>query len=530
MNKNYSTLAEKGKKKFKELLKIAEDIKTLNDDVIINFFSKEDLELLKKNNLVNLKFKNLVLSNEEYERLNHISNTNFVEIILISLSDEEKAHDSITNLKSINEFKINKYRKFYKLYKEILENNKEIRILCEKENNLELQADYCINQLELVEEEFSINNSYRFYLNYDKEKKLLTCSILVFNLLKKKRNFEFNIISSEQTQKDINMIDEIIKKLENDIEYLNKKIEIENNDLKIETFKIGKYDKQIFFNDNVASQLNKIKNDKEETIYALTTTKGKKEYIKALLKNAKAETDQVLNSMDLLILEKIYTITKNKKYFDIQEIKKTLIQGETKNHTKIDDIIYESIEKMRFTAFTLKISEKINQTFKKQLSDTILNQLELGSYLLPVNTYKMNKNGNVVEVYILMEEPLFFTYEVARNQLITIDSSKLKIESLSNTEDNVLLKNYTLKRIQNIINNKYDSKSNLSKITYDSLFIQDTELLKDINPSSEKYKYKKRDLRDKLKIILDDCKKNKYIKDYKEYQNNGKIIGIQIII
>ena len=301
----------------------------------------------------------------------------------------------------------------------------------------------------------------------------------------------------------------------------------------LDTFIVAQTDKQIFFNDKVSNQLQNLENDKEYNVenFGGTTKKLKEKETLVLIKNSDSSISKPLNAFDKLVLEKIFLITRDegKRYFDIQEIKKQMQQDDRNQRNILDEMIEESVEKMRFTEFSLTIAREIAETFKIQITDDDLDEMKKGTYLLALETNDMKKGGIKKRVYSFIKYPLFFIYEQARNQFITTDNQMLRLP-LSNTPENVILKNNLAKRVQNIINNKYEPDNNLSKISYDTLLIDETEILKDYDTTSEKYKDKKKDLRKKIEKILKEWKKQNLFKDFEEYKMNGKIEGIQIII
>ena len=89
-------------------------------------------------------------------------------------------------------------------------------------------------------------------------------------------------------------------------------------------FKNQKYDKQLYMNDKISNNLSKFINGeltivdpkfKQRQVNGIT--------IETLFKNIEQKTSQVITPFDSVVLNKIYTITQEKNYFDINEIKIT---------------------------------------------------------------------------------------------------------------------------------------------------------------------------------------------------------------
>ena len=309
---------------------------------------------------------------------------------------------------------------------------------------------------------------------------------------------------------------------------------IKNKSQKEKTFKIQKYDKQLYMNDKISNSFSKFKNGELMIVDPKFKQKKLNELtVEAFFKNVEQKTSQIITPFDYIVLNKIYTITQEKNYFDINEIKKQMTQEETKNGMKkgkLDDEIKASIEKLSITKFSLKIAKEINQHFKFKLDEEILEEIGKETYLLPIEKEFYKKGGQMIECYVLITKPLYFQYATATGQIMSIESSFLQIPELSNTAEIVILKETLAKRIQNIIYNKFEEDKELSKINYKTLFIEQTEILKNIDPKSETFKSKYKRYREYTQIILNNYKQSKKIKDFKEYKSGGKTEGIQVII
>jgi hypothetical protein len=363
-------------------------------------------------------------------------------------------------------------------------------------------------------------------INYDKEHKKFTAD-----------DFVMKGISEAFTRlKRVYRACAFIVGEDNPTKYLAEELFIILDSIKLETYKPSNAIEQIFFNDKIGNLLHKFTNN---VLSIINGTGGSKkglnnQEIKVMIKNADTTISNPLNNFDRVVLQAIFSITKEKNYFDIQEIKKQLTDEERKRESELDEEIKNSVEKMRITTFSLDIARALNKSYPKQLKDEELESLKEGDYILPIRPTTMKKGGVEVEVYRFIAYPLFFAYEEARGQLIRVDNTMLKIP-ISNTPDNVMLKNLLAKKVQHIINiNKklLESKSgqNLNKINYKTFLIEETNLMTEEEYSDRRFKNKAYMMREKMKTCLNEYKELKKIKDFKEYPKESQIKeGIEII-
>lgn len=309
------------------------------------------------------------------------------------------------------------------------------------------------------------------------------------------------------------------------------------NEPKLESYAYSNIKYSLGFNDKVSKNLPMITSN-EATI---SKTSG----IKKLIKNGKDDIEVFIENklelFDTYVLSAVYTITKDKTYFSVSEVKKTLIgdfgneviDKETKKtkqkgnvKTGLDDKIETSIEKMRKTDFSLSILNELNSTFKKPLEEEVISKLKLRSPLLPLNVLERTINGAVIKTYeyIGKVKPLYFVYIDGRNQLIYKPPKMLAIPNFTNNDKNVVIKNYVINKICNLqyeLNNG-DNISNLSCIVYETLFKELKIELK------ENDRHIKKDIRETIKKILEHLKEKEYIISYEETKDNkGSFTGVK---
>ena len=130
-------------------------------------------------------------------------------------------------------------------------------------------------------------------------------------------------------------------------------------------------------------------------------------------------------------------------------------------------------------------------------------------------------NGQRIKDCIRIIDPLpLFSYASKKNQIASIDISLLDTP-LNNTPENIELKAYLLRRILGILN----AKNRMSDvIRYDTLY----EYLRISAATKDSLKHKRKQIRDKVKILLELWKNTRLIKNYSE-EKEGRIFAKVII-
>ena len=175
--------------------------------------------------------------------------------------------------------------------------------------------------------------------------------------------------------------------------------------------------------------------------------------------------------------------------------------------------IVRSVEKLSATRIAINaVSE-----FKAGM----IAEADFVGYLVPATRVEIMLNGQRVKdcVHILDQLPLF-TYASKKKQIVSIDV-KLLNTPLANTPENIELKTYLLRRILSMVN----SKNNMSDaIRYDTIY----EYLKVKAATNDSLKHKRKQVRDKIKILLNFWKNAKLIKGYEE-EKEGKVF-VKVLI
>ena len=176
--------------------------------------------------------------------------------------------------------------------------------------------------------------------------------------------------------------------------------------------------------------------------------------------------------------------------------------------------IMDSMEKLMYTGIT------IDTTHETEEYGTAL--FKFKGYLLPVVFGTAEINGHVVECFKFLDEPPLYTYAKERNQISSCEINLLAAD-LYMTPENVVIRDYLLEQITTMQSKK--AKRN-TVIRYDTLFAY----LGITAPTEETLRAKKRDIRAKVRTILNAWVREKFIKGYEQERENGSIAKIRIFL
>ena len=175
--------------------------------------------------------------------------------------------------------------------------------------------------------------------------------------------------------------------------------------------------------------------------------------------------------------------------------------------------IVKSLNKMRFTNVKINASAEVKAGMI--LEGTI------DSYLIPAKITEVMLNGQVIKDCICLYDTLpLFNYANMKNQIASVDVKMLDTP-LANTPENIVLKCYVLKRILSISNEKNNMHDVIRYSTvYEYLGIQ--------APNKDLLNHKRKQIRDKIRKLLNYWKGEKLIKDYRE-EREGRTLAKVII-
>lgn len=141
-------------------------------------------------------------------------------------------------------------------------------------------------------------------------------------------------------------------------------------------------------------------------------------------------------------------------YITPQEIWRTMNgkssrDGKTKPSDKQIKRICDSLDKMRFTRFTMDISEEI-EAFNLSINDERITGGLIETYVLNSSKVEFTTDkGNTVQGYRISEEPILYTYNKAKKHLLYIPFEMLDTSGYTSDSENVAeFKGYLMQQIQ----------------------------------------------------------------------------------
>lgn len=178
--------------------------------------------------------------------------------------------------------------------------------------------------------------------------------------------------------------------------------------------------------------------------------------------------------------------------------------------------IIESIEAGRFRLFKVDAEEQIKKYYpsvKKAIYENYFLPLEKTTIIL--------KNGETKEAYRFSSAPPLYEYSKNIKQVISVPIKLLDSrETLKNSPTIAVMREYLIKRISNIKNDK--ASVNNANIKYSTIFANTG-----IDESNLSYTQRNRK-REQIKKILEHFKNQNFIKSYAEYKKGRTFKGVKI--
>lgn len=190
----------------------------------------------------------------------------------------------------------------------------------------------------------------------------------------------------------------------------------------------------------------------------------------------------------------------------------TAMAGKSTTSQKILNKITDSISKMQAISFSLNWEDHAKM---KHLPGQY--NYDFNGYLLPICDIKLQCGEKVIPGYRLVEEPILLTYAKAVKQISTTSTQMLNNLDISNTEENIILKNYLIRHVEHIRCNSHWN----STITFEKLF-KTCGIQKDSRLMERK--------RTTIKKILDNWKGLGYIANYRTQKCGNKYYSLTIFI
>ena len=196
----------------------------------------------------------------------------------------------------------------------------------------------------------------------------------------------------------------------------------------------------------------------------------------------------------------------------------------------------ESVEKLRLILITIDCTDelRVRKLIKKEET------AKYRSYFLPVSSVEIQSgNQTVVEGYRLLELPALYAYAERIKQMISVPIELLASTGgfLPDTDENIILKRYLLKRIARMKKEKatvysrriryewYDRKAQREKGMFAELGYREEDFA-----SRSSWLNKRAKVHKVVKQILDAFRQAGYIAGYSETREGNAITGVEILL
>lgn len=176
------------------------------------------------------------------------------------------------------------------------------------------------------------------------------------------------------------------------------------------------------------------------------------------------------------------------------------------------EAVRNSLNKSRFMRL------KVNYTEEAKARNIDIAKAEIDSNLLEARVITIEAGGHKVDAYRIHEMPVLYEYAQQTKQIISVPLKLLSTKGATrNTEEIIPIKEYLIRRIEIMKNDKSMSNKILYETIFDEVGIE--------HPN----KKKSFDIRTGIKAILNLWRSKKYIKDFREYKSGNIIKGFEII-
>ncbi len=234
--------------------------------------------------------------------------------------------------------------------------------------------------------------------------------------------------------------------------------------------------------------------------------------------------DRDLSPFDLAIMDTVYTLhmAGNKVMTPLMILKTMSGNCNQRPTAQKTERIVQSIQKL------MQLRIEIDCTDEMQMRRVINKdeEMHLDDCLLAIDD---DRNGNEIE-YSLRHCPVLYQYAEKNRQIISVPVDLLNVKTISETETNILLRRYLIRRIEMIRCGKV-----ANRISYEW---RDSAgnvkgLLKDFGIDRNKYnstwRNKKMEIHESATKILTAYRNYGYIADYKVIRDKQEILGFDII-
>lgn len=166
-------------------------------------------------------------------------------------------------------------------------------------------------------------------------------------------------------------------------------------------------------------------------------------------------SEQQVSQFDMAVMDAVYTLINNGVGIVTVEYIAKVLSGnmEQKVTSQKAERIQESIHKLKNIHIRIDCSEEIAS--RKDFKDKV-EQVIYESCLLPVEEVhtKYQVNGKSVSGYVVLEKPALYEYAELVHQIVSVPVEWLQTQNFFyDTDEAIIIKRYTIKRIAQILNN-----------------------------------------------------------------------------
>jgi hypothetical protein len=198
-----------------------------------------------------------------------------------------------------------------------------------------------------------------------------------------------------------------------------------------------------------------------------------------------------------------------------------MMESETVSSHSLDEI-RRSIEKCNIIKATIDCTQEViaynnncNKTSNYKLKGNLLD------YRIATEE---TKDGKTYDVYILIAKPILYEYAQISGQIYTVPISLLQTKGvLRNTKDVTVIRSYLIRQIEGMKSPKFKRSK---KITFSGVYAE-LDITQE-SLSAQSYKDKTKKMRKHVETLLDELKRQKYIKGYERYKKGNTIEGVDI--
>ncbi len=245
-----------------------------------------------------------------------------------------------------------------------------------------------------------------------------------------------------------------------------------------------------------------------------------------------------ISPYDMAVMDAFYTLYKSGyQTFSLQTVIRVM-SGNMDQDITAQKIarLKESVEKLRLILITIDCTDELRARKLIKKEETA----KYRSYFLPVSSMEIQSgNQTVVEGYRLLELPALYAYAERIKQMISVPIELLASTEgfLPDTDENIILKRYLLKRIARMKKEKatvysrriryewYDRKAQREKGMFAELGYREEDFA-----SRSSWLNKRAKVHKVVKQILDAFRQAGYIAGYSETREGNTITGVEILL